>query len=57
MAYTGFDKLKAKLSNEKGVTDPGGLAYTIGAKKYGKRAMKNAARNGKTLRSAKPKTY
>jgi hypothetical protein len=33
--YVGFDKLKNKLSNEKGVTDPGALAASIGRKKYG----------------------
>jgi hypothetical protein len=33
--YMGFDKLKNKLSHEKGVTDPGGLAAVIGKKKYG----------------------
>ena len=34
-----FKALKAKLSKQKGVTDPGALAAAIGRKKYGKKKM------------------
>lgn len=34
-----FEALTNKLSKEKGVTDPKGLAYSIGAKKYGAKKM------------------
>lgn len=42
-----FAKLKATLSKEPGVTDPGGLAASIGAKKYGQEAMTKMAQAGK----------
>lgn len=45
MAHIGFDALKAKLA-AKGATDPGGLAATIGRKKYGKAGMKALAKAG-----------
>lgn len=41
-----FDKLAGKLSHEKGITDPKGLAYAIGAKKYGKEGMEKLAKKG-----------
>lgn len=37
-----FNQLKAKLAAQ-GVKNPGGLAYTIGAKKYGSGTMHQAA--------------
>ena len=46
MAYVGFGKLKAKLA-AKGVRSPGGLAYAIGAKKYGKAGMAKKAAAGR----------
>ena len=41
-----FDRLAAKLSQRPGVTDPKGLAYAIGAKKYGAGTMSKAAQKG-----------
>lgn len=41
----GFVKLKAQLA-AKGVRNPGGLAATIGRKKYGKVAMAKKAATG-----------
>ena len=46
MAISKFNKLKAKLSR-KGVKDPGGLAYTIGVKKFGKAGMAKKAAAGR----------
>jgi hypothetical protein len=37
--HLGFSKLKAKLSHEKGVEDPGALAASIGRRKYGASGM------------------
>ena len=48
MAYVGFDKLKAKLA-AKGVRSPGGLAASIGKKKYGAKKFNAAAAKGKKL--------
>lgn len=42
-----FSALKQKLSGEKGVTNPGGLAAYIGAKKYGKGKMQSMAAKGR----------
>lgn len=39
----GFAKLKGKLEHEKGVTDPGALAASIGRKKYGAKGMAEKA--------------
>jgi hypothetical protein len=41
--YVGFDKMKEKLSHQKGVTDAGGLAAYIGRKKYGKKGFAQLA--------------
>lgn len=41
--HIGFNKLKNQLSHEKGVTNPGGLAYTIGKDKFGKKGMQKKA--------------
>ena len=42
-----FAKLKNKLSDRPGVTDPGALAAYIGRKKYGKAKFQNLAQRGK----------
>lgn len=42
-----FRDLKNRLSKEKGVTNPGGLAAVIGAKKYGQKKMTAMASAGK----------
>lgn len=42
-----FKALKAKLGKEKGVTDPGALAASIGRKKYGEKRMAGWAAKGK----------
>jgi hypothetical protein len=47
MAHIGFNKLKSKLAGESGVTDPAGLAATIGRKKFGKAGMEKKAAAGK----------
>lgn len=47
MAESRFDKLAGKLSKEKGVTDPKGLAAVIGRKKYGKAKFQAMAAKGK----------
>jgi hypothetical protein len=52
-AYMGFNKLKGKLSNKEGVSDPAGLAAAIGRKKYGKQAFQNAAAKNKKMKKAK----
>jgi hypothetical protein len=42
-----FKALKVKLGKEKGVTDPGALAASIGRKKYGAKKMSGWAAKGK----------
>lgn len=54
MAYEGFDALKAKLG-KKGVKSPGGLAATIGRKKYGKGKFDKFAAKGKSMKGVAPK--
>lgn len=49
MGYIGFDKLKSKLSHEKGITNPGALAASIGRKKYGKKAFQKHASSGTSM--------
>lgn len=45
-AHLGFKKLKNKLAHQKGVTNPGGLAASIGRKKYGNKKF-NKMSHGK----------
>lgn len=45
-----FNALKAKLAAQ-GASNPGGLAYAIGAKKYGKARMARAAAKGVPAKS------
>jgi hypothetical protein len=47
--YIGFAKLRSKLAGQKGITDPGALAATIGRRKYGKSRFQAAASAGKKL--------
>lgn len=47
MKQTKFDKLKAKLAKEPGVTDPAGLAAAIGRKKLGKAKFQAKAAAGR----------
>jgi hypothetical protein len=42
-----FAALKAELSHEKGVTNPGALAASIGRKKYGAKKFAGLAQKGK----------
>lgn len=41
-----FNQLAAKLAQEPGVTNPRGLAYAIGARKFGAAKMHQAAAKG-----------
>ena len=42
-----FAKLKAKLSKQPGINNPGALAAHIGMEKYGKKHMEKLAQKGK----------
>ncbi len=42
-----FARLKASLSKQKGIKDPGAVAASIGMKKYGKSKMEHMAQKGK----------
>ncbi len=42
-----FDALKEALSKRKGVTNPGGLAATIGREKLGKAKFQSLAEKGR----------
>lgn len=42
-----FAALKQKLSGQPGVTDPGGLAASIGRKKYGSTRFNSLSKGGK----------
>lgn len=42
-----FQKLKARLAGQEGVTDPGALAASIGRKKYGSAKMATWSAKGK----------
>lgn len=46
MAHIGFKKLKAKFAAQ-GKRNPGGLAYHVGVKKYGKAGMAAKAAVGR----------
>jgi hypothetical protein len=48
-----FNQLKAKLAKRPGVTDPGGLAASIGRKKFGPKNMAKAAAIGKPAAQVK----
>lgn len=52
MAYVGFKKLKRQLAR-KGVRNPGGVAYKIGVRKYGRAGMAAKAAAGRRKASAK----
>ena len=42
-----FAKLKSKLGKKKGITNPGGLAASIGRKKYGNAKMSSMSAAGR----------
>ena len=42
-----FEALKEKLEKQPGITNPGGLAASIGSKKYGKTGFAKLASGGK----------
>jgi hypothetical protein len=54
MAYEGFAKLKGELAGKKGITNPGGLAASIGRKKYGKGKFQKAASSGTKMKGMHP---
>jgi len=56
MSYIGFDKLKGELAKEKGVTNPGALAASIGRKKYGKKKFQKAAASGHKMKGMKSRS-
>lgn len=49
MAYVGFQKLKGELASKPGIRNPGAVAASIGAKKYGRKTMQRAASQGRKL--------
>jgi len=51
MASSAFDKLAAKLAKQPGVTNPRALAASIGAKKYGRATMQQAASRGQSVKA------
>lgn len=51
-----FAALKGKLAGEKGVTDPGALAASIGRKKFGNEKMSEMAEKGKERAESKTST-
>lgn len=42
-----FEQLEGELSHEKGISDPGALAASIGRKKYGEEKMEKWSKKGK----------
>lgn len=42
-----FAALKSKLAGQKGITNPGALAASIGRKKFGKKKFQSLAAKGK----------
>ena len=46
-----FQQLKDKLAKKPGIKNPGGLAYSIGKKKFGKGVMAKAAASGRSAQS------
>lgn len=50
MAYEGFKKLKGELAHEKGITNPGALAASIGRKKYGAKTFNAHAAKSESLK-------
>lgn len=53
MTYVGFDRLKGQLAQRPGVTNPAGIAATVGRRKYGAKAMQHAAATGHSLKGHK----
>lgn len=47
MAMSKFNKLKAKLGKQKGISNPAALAASIGRKKYGKKGFAKLAAKGR----------
>lgn len=45
--HLGFKKLESKLSHEKGISDPAGLAASIGRKKFGTKKFEHKAEAGR----------
>lgn len=48
-----FAQLKNKLTNQQGVTNPGGLAAAIGQNKYGSNKMQKMAAIGRRMQRNK----
>jgi hypothetical protein len=56
MAYVGFAKLKGEIAAKGGARNPGAVAYSIGKKKYGAKAMQHGASTGHALKGLKTAT-
>lgn len=54
MAYVGFSKLASLLDKKKKVRSPGGVAASIGRKKYSKAKFQAYAAKGKKMRGVSP---
>lgn len=52
-----FDRLASKLAHRPGVTDPKGLAASIGRAKYGAKTMSKAAAQGRPAASVAKRGY
>lgn len=52
-----FDALAAKLTGQKGVSNPRALAASIGRKKYGAAAMGQAAANKESVQTVLRKRH
>jgi hypothetical protein len=52
--YVGFLKLKRELASKPGVTNPAGLAASIGRKKYGAKKFDAAASKGHKVTEDSP---
>ena len=53
--YEGFKKLKGKLSHQKGVKNAGGLAASIGRKKYGAKKFAQLSAAGRKRKASRRK--
>lgn len=55
MSYTGFKKLREKLSKEKGVSNPSAIAASVMRKKYSQKEITKHQESGTSMKNVKPK--